>query len=71
MQKSSAFVLRTCKEKKKVFTWHKRNIKITAVYNKNPIVPQVMKILSCLYFDKIILDLEVEVVCMLHLVRKS
>ena len=61
------------KKKKKTegFTWHKRNIQISAVYTENPVVPQVMKIFNCLYFDEIIFDLEVEVGSIPHLVRKS
>ena len=34
-------------------------------------MPQVMKILNRLYFDKIIFDPEVEVGCIPYLVRKS
>ena len=73
MQKSDAVVLRTCQEKKKTegFTWHKRNIQISAVYIENPVVPQVMKIFNCLCFDEIIFDLEVEVGSIPYLVRKS
>ena len=59
------------KVKKQGFTWHKRTIQISAVYVENPIVPQVMKILNRLYFDKIIFDPEVEVGCIPYLVRKS
>ena len=72
MQKSDAVVLRTCQEKKtEGFTWHKRNIQISAVYIENPVVPQVMKIFNCLYFDEIIFDLEVKVGSIPYLVRKS
>ena len=35
------------------------------------VVPQVMKIFNCLYFDEIIFDLEVEVGSIPYLVRKS